>query len=89
MNGHPISKLDLGYHHPFILFAGSGSDCSLGWALLWKILTLKVNRSYSKETGHTGCPKKKFIIEFFEVRQLWAHGRRPRAREKYEVVTVN
>ena len=38
---------------------------------------------------NTGCPKKKFIIEFFEVRQLWAHGRRPRVREKYEVVTVN
>ena len=33
--------------------------------------------------------QKKFIIEFFEVRQLWAHGRRPRVREKYEVVTVN
>ena len=51
MNGHWISKHELGYHH-FILFAGSGSVCSLGWALLWKILTLMVNQGHSKETGH-------------------------------------
>ena len=52
MNGHSICKYELGYHHPLILFSGSGSVCSLGWAPLWKILTLMVNRSHPKETGH-------------------------------------
>ena len=37
----------------------------------WHFGTRKTNFT-DYHNSHTGCPKKKFIIEFFEVRQLWA-----------------